>query len=235
MKFLIHRPRSGSIMKLVRSPAIAIITLFLVTTILYVISTTSFNDTSKGLDLSPEKLKDRALNVFNKEKSQVSMDVDIPFMPKMGNETLRIELGHASWKLFHTILARYPDEPTETERGHLSTYIKSFAQVYPCGDCARHFVKLLKKYPPQLNSRKNAAIWGCFIHNQVNEVLHHPIYDCTSILEDYDCGCGADEESEDYTLHGKTMKDVQAEKDESEAKEHLDSIQVESKEEHIGG
>ncbi|VEU23603.1 DEKNAAC104503 [Brettanomyces naardenensis] len=222
-----------------RSPGITILALVIVTTVLYFLSNTSFNDAASSLsnlDQHRQKLDhtDRIPSGSKNEKAEV--EVDIPFMPKMGNATLRMELGRASWKLFHTILARYPDEPTGAQRDHLDTYIESFAQVYPCGDCARHFVKLLEKYPPQLNSRKNAAVWGCHIHNQVNKVLHHDIYDCATILEDYDCGCGADEESADYTLHGKSLKEMQDEKnDESDTQEHLDSIKVESKEEHIGG
>ncbi|GMG29371.1 unnamed protein product [Ambrosiozyma monospora] len=163
------------------------------------------------------------------QQSYEEGEVDTPFMPKMGNATLRAELGNASWKLFHTILARYPDNPTPQERQHLDTYIASFSQVYPCGDCARHFVKLLKKYPPQLHSRKTAALWGCHVHNKVNKVLKHPEYDCTNILEDYDCGCGVDEETDDYTLGGKSMKE------QNEAKEHLNSIKVESTEERVHG
>lgn len=125
---------------------------------------------------------------------------DTPFMPKMANETLKAQLGNASWRLFHTILARYPDAPSAQEQATLTQYITLFAQVYPCGDCARHFQKLLAKYPPQTKLRKNAALWGCDIHNKVNERLEKPQYDCTTILEDYDCGCGSDEQAEDATL-----------------------------------
>lgn len=160
-------------------------------------------------------------------KELAEKTVDTPFMPKMANETLKAELGNAAWKLLHTILARYPDQPTQEQKNHLSAYVSSFAQVYPCGDCARHFIKLLAKYPPQVNSRKNAAIWGCFIHNRVNERLGKDMYDCTTILEDYDCGCGADEESPDATLGGNTIKD--------ETSKHLQEIRVESSELDVGG
>ncbi|ODQ59588.1 hypothetical protein WICANDRAFT_22374, partial [Wickerhamomyces anomalus NRRL Y-366-8] len=101
----------------------------------------------------------------------------------------RAELGRASWKLFHTILARYPDKPSLEERQTLEQYIYLFAKVYPCGDCARHFIKLLEKYPPQTSSRTIASVWGCDVHNKVNKVLGHEIYDCANIIEDYDCGC----------------------------------------------
>lgn len=159
-----------------------------------------------------------------------SSSLDTPFMPKMANETLKAELGNASWKLLHTILSRYPDEPTTDQKSHLKSYINSFAQVYPCGDCARHFIKLLGKYPPQLNSRKNAAVWGCFIHNKVNERLNKDIYDCTTILEDYDCGCGTDEEAPDNTLNGKTIKDFVDDTD-----IHLKGIKIETSEDNIAG
>ncbi|KAG7747824.1 hypothetical protein KL911_002945 [Ogataea haglerorum] len=135
----------------------------------------------------------------------------VPFMPKMSNETLKAELGNASWKLFHTILARYPENPTPEQKQHLADYIRSFALVYPCGDCARHFAVLLEKYPPQLSSRKTAALWGCHIHNQVNLRLHKQEYDCSTILEDYDCGCGQDEAEE---------------LQENDTKEHLASIKL---------
>lgn len=149
---------------------------------------------------------------------------ETPFMPKMANETLKAQLGNAAWKLFHTILARYPEEPSKQEQTTLDQYIHLFAQVYPCGDCARHFQGLLAKYPPQIKSRKTAALWGCHIHNKVNERLEKPEYDCTTILEDYDCGCGSDEKEDDKTLGNENI-------------EHLRSIKVNEKEEspQLGG
>ena len=32
----------------------------------------------------------------------------------------------------------------------------------------------------------------CFVHNQVNERLEKPIFDCAHLDEEYDCGCGDD-------------------------------------------
>ncbi|ODQ67232.1 hypothetical protein NADFUDRAFT_45402 [Nadsonia fulvescens var. elongata DSM 6958] len=113
-----------------------------------------------------------------------------PIMGKLTNETAKAELGRASWKLFHTILARYPETPTTQEQGTLSSYIHLFSQVYPCGQCAEHFQFLLEEFPPQTGSRKTAAMWGCHVHNQVNKRLGKAIYDCGNILKEYDCGCG---------------------------------------------
>lgn len=100
-------------------------------------------------------------------------------------------------------MARYPDKPSLEEHQTLEQYIYLFAKVYPCGDCARHFIKLLEKYPPQTSSRTIASVWGCDVHNKVNKVLGHEIYDCANIIEDYDCGCGDDLKLDDPTFKDK--------------------------------
>jgi FAD-linked sulfhydryl oxidase len=32
----------------------------------------------------------------------------------------------------------------------------------------------------------------CFVHNQVNERLKKPTFDCAHLDDEYDCGCGDD-------------------------------------------
>ncbi|KAK4229188.1 nucleophile aminohydrolase [Podospora fimiseda] len=110
--------------------------------------------------------------------------------PKLENATAKAELGRASWKLFHTMMARFPEEPSKDDSLALKTYIQLFARLYPCGDCASHFQKLLEKYPPQTSSRNAAAGWACFVHNQVNKRLRKEEFDCNKIGDFYDCGCG---------------------------------------------
>lgn len=113
-------------------------------------------------------------------------------MPSMTDAKAKKELGRASWKYFHTLLARFPENPNEEERQKLKTFVQLYAELYPCGECSYHFVKLIEKYPVQTSSREAAAMWGCSVHNMVNTVLKKKQYDCTKILEDYDCGCGPD-------------------------------------------
>ncbi|KAL1838809.1 hypothetical protein VTJ49DRAFT_2202 [Mycothermus thermophilus] len=110
--------------------------------------------------------------------------------PKLENATIKAELGRASWKLFHTMMARFPEKPTPDDSLALKTYIQLFARLYPCGDCAAHFRKLLERYPPQTGSRNAAAGWACFVHNQVNKRLGKQEFDCNKIGDFYDCGCG---------------------------------------------
>lgn len=92
------------------------------------------------------------------------------------------------------MMARFPETPTEDEKLALKTYITLFARLYPCGDCARHFQKLLAQYPPQVSGRNAASGWACHVHNQVNKRLKKPQFDCSKL--DYDCGCGEDEKKE---------------------------------------
>ncbi|KAI9042301.1 flavin-linked sulfhydryl oxidase ERV2 [Aspergillus affinis] len=118
-------------------------------------------------------------------------------MPKLGNETAKAELGRATWKYFHTMLARYPEEPTTEQQETLRSFIYLFARLYPCGECASHFQGHLTKYPPQVSSRNIASGWGCFIHNEVNAMLKKPEFDCNKIGDFYDCGCADDEKADD--------------------------------------
>lgn len=145
---------------------------------------------------------------------------------------LRAELGRATWKYFHTVMARFPEKPTEDQQEALRSYIFLFARLYPwygiqtvvlppeytylsylsygfrpcatynsannrdSGECAEHFQQHLNKYPPQVSSRKSAAGWACFIHNEVNAMLEKPEFDCTNLGAFYDCGCAEDESEE---------------------------------------
>ena len=130
-----------------------------------------------------------------------------PIMGKLGNETLKAELGRAAWKLFHSTMARFPDKPTTDESDALKSYIYLFARLYPCGECAEHFQQILSKYPPQTATRSSAAAWACFVHNQVNESKGKPIFDCANIGDFYDCGC-ADDEKEAISKAGAKSHEI---------------------------
>ncbi|PGH26454.1 hypothetical protein AJ80_01953 [Polytolypa hystricis UAMH7299] len=130
-------------------------------------------------------------------------------MPKLGNETAKAELGRATWKLLHTMMGRYPDKPSEEEKETLKAFIYLFSRLYPCGECASHFREHLKKYPPQVSSRFAAAGWACHVHNEVNEMLHKDIFDCTKIGDFYDCGCAGDDDDGDGSEKKDQPKDLE--------------------------
>ncbi|MCJ1271657.1 hypothetical protein MMC22_011562 [Lobaria immixta] len=114
---------------------------------------------------------------------------------KIGNETLKAELGRAAWKLLHTTMAKFPDKPTEDEKTALFSYLHLFARLYPCsGECASHFRQILTQFPPQVATRSTAAAWACHVHNEVNKSLKKGLFDCSKIGDFYDCGCGDDDQ-----------------------------------------
>ena len=57
-----------------------------------------------------------------------------PIMGRLLNETLRAELGRSSWKLLHTMVARFPKDPKLEQKTMLKDYIYLFARLYPCGE-----------------------------------------------------------------------------------------------------
>ena len=66
---------------------------------------------------------------------KVSVNDDVlkgdAIMGKIGNETVKAELGRAAWKLFHTTMAKFPDKPSQDEQTALFSYIHLFARLYP--------------------------------------------------------------------------------------------------------
>ncbi|GAA5981564.1 hypothetical protein JCM10908_004156 [Rhodotorula pacifica] len=118
-------------------------------------------------------------------------------MPKLGNATAKAELGRASWRLLHTMAARFPEEPTENERETFKSFLHIFSRLYPCGECAAEFQHLLAQHPPQTSSRGTASMYLCHLHNLVNARLGKDEFDCGENLKEiYDCGCGDDDDEE---------------------------------------
>lgn len=114
-------------------------------------------------------------------------------MTPLTNPINRAELGNAAWKVLHTTMAKFPDKPTKDDSQALTSFLHLFARLYPCGECARHFQKILAKFPPQVATRSTAAAWACHVHNEVNKSLKKDLFDCSKIGDFYDCGCADDE------------------------------------------
>ncbi|CUS22166.1 LAQU0S04e09692g1_1 [Lachancea quebecensis] len=179
---MIHRQRLVSILA-----AISLLSLwffFSSNKLSYSTPNDPVDDLDKGANTEVTKLQGQ-----NKQAEPKFQSI----MPSMPDQKAKQELGRASWKYFHTVLSRFPDEPTQEERGKLAQFLQLYAELYPCGECSYHFVQMLKKWPPQTSSRTAAALWGCHMHNRVNAYLEKDEYDCSKILEDYDCGCGGED------------------------------------------
>lgn len=167
----------------------------------------------RGLPIDPPRPLDHALSQAQAPVAAEQLNGH-SIMPKLGNETAKAELGRATWKYFHTVMARFPDKPTADESSALKSYIHLFQRLYPCGECSEHFRQILDKFPPQVSSRSAAAVWACHVHNEVNKSLNKEIFDCANIGDFYDCGCAEDgdkAENKDAALEeGSDGKDTGA-------------------------
>ena len=51
--------------------------------------------------------------------------------------------------------------------------------LYPCSWCALHLSENLKLHPPDVSGRAALSKWLCERHNDVNERLGKPLFDCS--------------------------------------------------------
>ena len=93
----------------------------------------------------------------------------------------RREVGRAAWAFLHTTAAYYPDHPTPQQQDDMRQFMLGMAKFYPCGYCADRTVEAMTLDPPQTQSQYALTRWLCRIHNEVNERLGKPIFDCEQI------------------------------------------------------
>lgn len=59
--------------------------------------------------------------------------------------------------------------------------VESLVELFPCGECAEHFMSVLKDHPPPRGKERSKAdveLWLCEMHNVVNERLGKRIVEC---------------------------------------------------------
>jgi mitochondrial FAD-linked sulfhydryl oxidase len=100
----------------------------------------------------------------------------------------RNELGRASWAYLHSLAAYYPAKPTQFEQQRMKRFMEDYAKLYPCGYCSDRTVEELQRRPPDTSSQSAFAIWMCEVHNEVNERLNKPLFDCSKVDERWRTG-----------------------------------------------
>jgi len=88
------------------------------------------------------------------------------------------ELGRSSWKLLHSMAAWYSDKPTTEQQNRMKNFYETIAEFYPCTYCAKDFQAQIEMSPVEVKSRTNLCLWLCKQHNQVNEKLGKPLFQC---------------------------------------------------------
>ncbi|KAJ3212999.1 hypothetical protein HDU83_008389 [Entophlyctis luteolus] len=170
----------------------------LVTIVVLTIATLALHSASPDLaDLSSSSSSSQSKMSFNSiswlwsdSSSRKFSAPGEPIMGAMKNETVKAELGRSAWRLLHTMAGKFPAKPTKTQMAAMNDFIYLFGQLYPCGDCAKHFKVILEQHPPDVSSKQAIANWACMVHNIVNKRKGKELFDCSKILEFYDCGCG---------------------------------------------
>lgn len=126
----------------------------------------------------------------------------------------RAELGRSTWFFLHTLAAKYPDSPSETDQRAMITMISSLAQHYPCKLCRRHLREKLqdpKLGVVRVENRTVLAEWFCELHNMVNLDTGKPAHDCTPFNLDLqylkDCGECEPSKGKPGTQTGNTWED----------------------------
>lgn len=110
-----------------------------------------------------------------------------------------VQLGRSSWAFLHTTAAYYPDAPKVEEQESMKQLVRAVSLFYPCGYCAEHLRDYLTRHPPDTKDRRSFSLWMCQMvcclcflrahapahshhlrqHNEVNERLGKPIFDCS--------------------------------------------------------
>lgn len=109
------------------------------------------------------------------------------------------ELGRSTWDFLHSVAAVYPDSPTPEQRGALLSLLTSLPLLYPCGHCAEALGEDYERraaggvtaaggrkedamtLQEATASKKAAAQFMCSIHNEVNERLGKPVWNCDDL------------------------------------------------------
>ena len=72
-----------------------------------------------------------------------------PMLPVIGCPLDRNELGRSAWDLLHTMVANYPDAPTEKQQKQMTAFFEALAEFYPCIHCAEDFQENVRLSPPR--------------------------------------------------------------------------------------
>ena len=88
----------------------------------------------------------------------------------------RSQIGRANWKYAHLRSESFPENPSDDIKRKELQWIQSFVYTYPCSVCAKDFLDICGRLPPQVDSRSEYRHWWIRAHNEVNRDLSKPQY-----------------------------------------------------------
>jgi FAD-linked sulfhydryl oxidase len=117
------------------------------------------------------------------EESPLSRTVTNPRGERLACPPNKEELGRATWTFLHTMAAYYPEKISPDMKESTSRFLQHFSRIYPCDYCAQHLQMVMEQDPPRTNSQPELSQWLCDVHNQVNQLLGKPLFDCRKLNE----------------------------------------------------
>lgn len=117
-------------------------------------------------------------------------------------------LGRATWTFLHTLAATHPASPTAAQQVTVTRFMRDFAMLYPCAPCAESFRAILERHPVDAATGPRFARWMCVVHNQVNEELSKPVFDCDKVGQRWGVCEQCAAHSDDLADFKKLMKNM---------------------------
>ena len=100
----------------------------------------------------------------------------------------RAELGRAAWAYLHTLAAYYPIQPSPAQQSDMRRLMVLMMSQYPCLYCRDRSMEEVERNAPRVTSRSALSEWVCELHNEVNERLGKPSFDCRRVDERWRTG-----------------------------------------------
>ncbi|UZJ57199.1 hypothetical protein CBS101457_006519 [Exobasidium rhododendri] len=104
-------------------------------------------------------------------------------------------IGNSTWTFLHSIAAYYPAEPSTKQQSSILSLIQSLPHLYPCHSCAEALQEELKREEVDKRSWEGGRVlseavksgqgmrrWLCGLHNEVNQRLGKPMWNCDEKL-----------------------------------------------------
>ncbi|KAN0060426.1 Flavin-linked sulfhydryl oxidase of the mitochondrial IMS [Thecaphora frezii] len=102
------------------------------------------------------------------------------------------EIGRSTWTFLHSAAAYYPSAPSSVQQSSMLALLHSLPHLYPCHSCAEALGEEYRREQQeggweerslkmQEAARTGPALrkWLCGIHNEVNQRLGKPKFECT--------------------------------------------------------
>jgi len=120
----------------------------------------------------------------------------------------------------HSTAFAYPENPTQTERELMSSWLDMFRDTITCPTCQGHFSSMLASYraqfPAMLFNRQQFVLFTFRAHNAVNKRLNKPLFgtveECVATLRNNVANRSAKDYRISYwnhiTRHWKSFQDI---------------------------